>query len=497
MAKPEHVAPKPADLEQKVAEYMDLRSASKSPKKQLAILEWLRALEPALRKRLRYPNGGGLFDPESEMASARRDFVFSLFAKEDRVFWTQHDPAAFPWIPNTTLGDAWDPALRAIEATTKQWRAKPGRARPDYTEAKRQIEALAERHPTYQRDAAQVLAVIALREGQPKQVFARIGIKPGDVPRDFALFAGAAYLALGDVTRAEACYSGSVVNQGYLAEARGDFATAHRLYQEGLEASWYAVRPYAKLRLTRLEQKLGKREIARLRTSEHAGKIVLHTPADFHAQFPAIAVALREVLGVKRKPQPMAEAEIEEIRVATRRHGDRGGVALPESAKTILRYDRNFTLFAGAPPLLGPLWTSSKKIIPSVDIEKLVRRAVKHDDSTGLRALARLPKDVPRWNDAADLPACIALASPGDQELFLYIGAPDANGEYPLARFDDQPELWISEASLIHLVLERAKDVVHCSSDFGVLVKAAKKRNAKHREGWSKHPDVQAVLEAL
>lgn len=497
MAKDERAAPKRADLEEKVAKYMDLRSESGSPEKQLAILEWLAALEPALRKKLRYPNGGGSFDPESEMPSVRLSIVLSRFAKEDRLFWAQHDPAAFPWIPNTTYGDAWDPCLRAIEAAKKRWRATKSPSRPDYAEAKRMLKAIwADEQSPYRRDVAQVLAVIALREGQPKQVFAAIGIEQGEIPREHALFAGAAYLALGDLDRAEACYSGSVVNRGYLAELRGDFATADRSYREGLQASWYAVRPYAELRVARLEQRLGKRELERLREGDQVGKIVLQGPADFHAQFPAIAAAVRKSLGISRKPKPLSEAAIDKLRIATNRHGDTKWAPLPESVKTILRHDRNFTLFEDGAPLLEPLWTSSKKV-PSVNVEKLVRRAVKHDDSTGLRALWRLPKDVPVWNDAADLPACIGLSSPGDQALFLYVGVPDASGEYPLARFDDQPELWISNASLIHFVLELAKDVVHCTSTFARPLAAAKKRNAKYREGWSKHPDVQAVLETI
>ncbi len=483
-------SPKLADLKQKVAEYMELES----PAKRLAILEWLAALEPALRKRLRYPNGGGLFVPESEMGLRRFEIALSLFAKEDRVYWAQHDPAAFPFIPNTTLGDAWDPSQRAIEAATKRWRAKTDGAPPDYAEAKRLLEeTAADKHSRFLREATQVLAVIALREDQPQQVFARIGVKQGDIPVEHALYAGAAYLALGDTNRAEACYTGSDVNRGFLAEQRGDFATADRLYRAGLEASWWAVRPYAKLRLARLEQRLGKRELERLRADDAGDKIVVEKPADFHARFPAIAEALRADLGIKSKKQPMSDAEIAKIRIATKRHGVEESVELPESAKTILRYDRNFTVFEGATPLFEPLLRERKAPVPSVDVEKLVRAALKHDDTTGLRALAKLPKEVPVWNDADDLPACIRLASPGDQELFLYTGVPDAHGELPIARFDDQPELWISAASLIHYVLEEAKTVVHCTIDFASLLKAAKKRNAKHREAFSDHPQVTAT----
>ncbi|MBJ6761782.1 DUF5066 family protein [Myxococcaceae bacterium JPH2] len=480
-------SPQLADLKKKVAEYMALES----PTKRLAILEWLAALEPALRKRLRYPNGGGPFVPESEMGLRRLEIALSLFAKADRLYWAQHDPAAFPFIPNTTLGEAWDPARRAIEAATKRWRAKTEGSRPDYAEAKRLLEAVvADAHSHFLREATQVLAVIALREDQPKQVFARIGVKQGAIPVEYALFAGAAYLALGDTKRAEACYTGSDVNRGFLAEQRGDFATADRLYRAGLEASWYAVRPYAKLRLTRLEQRVSKRELERLRASD---KIVVKKPADFHAQFSAIAEALRAELGITSKKQPLSAAEIAKIRIATKRDGRGESVELPESAKTILRYDRNFTLFAGALPLFEPLLRERKAPVSSVDVEKLVRAAVKHDDTTGLRALAKLPKDVPVWNSADDLPACIKLASPGDQELFLYTGAPDAHGEYPIARFDDQPELWLSAASLIHYVLEEAKAVVHCTIDFASLLKAAKKRNAKHKETFSTHPQVTAA----
>lgn len=483
-------SPKLADLKLKIAEYMKLES----PTKRLAILEWLAALEPALRARLRYPNGGGRFAPESEMGLRRFEIALSLFAKEDRSYWAQHDPAAFPFIPNTTVGEAWGPSQRAIEAATKSWRAKTGRARPDYAEAKRLLEATAaDEHSHFRRDATQVLAVIALREGQPKQVFARIGMKPGEISVEWALHAGAAYFALGDTKRAEACYAGSDVNRGFLAEQRGDFAKADRLYREGLEAGWWAVRPYAKLRLARLEQRVGKRVLERLRADDAGDRIVVEELADFHAQFPAIAEALRADLGITRKRRPLSEAEIAKIRIATKRHGAGESAPLPESAKTILRYDRNFTLFEGAEPLFEPLLRERQKQVPSVDVEKLVRVALKHDDTTGLRALAKLPKDVPVWNDADDLPACIELASPGDQALFVYTGAPDAHGEYPIARFDDQPEVWISAASLIHYVLEEAKTVVHCTIDFASLLKAAKKRNAKHKETFSTHPRVTAA----
>lgn len=487
-------SPKPTVIKAKIAEYMEL----KSPAKQLAILDWLAALEPALRKQMRYPKGGGLFDLESQTANTRFILALSLFAKQDRIYWATHDPAAFPWIPNTTFGVAMHPSYLAIEAATKKWKPKKVRARPNYAEVTRQLEAFlaSELYSLYHRDVTEVLAVIALRQGKPKQVFARLGIEQGVIPSDMALYAGAAYTALGDVERACACYKGINVNMGYLAEARGDFALADRLYREGLAASWLAMRPYAKLRLSRLEQRLGKRELERLRAADTQVKIVVRTPADFHAQFQAIADALRRKLGISRKKQPMSDSEIAKIRIETKRHSESKSIELPKSAKTILRYDRNFVLFKNATPLLQPLLVKMK-VVPSVNVEKLVRTAAKLDDSTGIRELSRLPKEIPLWNTDADLPACIELASPGDQMLLLYMGEPDANGEYPIARFDNQPELWISEASLIQVVLTETKELVHCGFEFAPLVKDARKRNAKHREGWSQHRDVTAILKKI
>jgi hypothetical protein len=81
------------------------------------------------------------------------------------------------------------------------------------------------------------------------------------------------------------------------------------------------------------------------------------------------------------------------------------------------------------------------------------------------------------------------------QNLFLYMGVPDDKGEYPLARFDDQPELWVSEASLVHYVVHMAEEVVDCAFDFGPFLARAKKRNRKHRETFSKHSKVATILE--
>jgi hypothetical protein len=50
---------------------------------------------------------------------------------------------------------------------------------------------------------------------------------------------------------------------------------------------------------------------------------------------------------------------------------------------------------------------------------------------------------------------------------------------------------------LIHYVIAHALDVVDCRFDFNPLLWKAQKRNQRHREGWSTHAKVAAVLTRL
>jgi len=107
----------------------------------------------------------------------------------------------------------------------------------------------------------------------------------------------------------------------------------------------------------------------------------------------------------------------------------------------------------------------------------------------------KLPASKSVWNDDPTLPACIALSNPGVQRVFLYMGTPDEDGEYPVARADDQPENWISAASLVDHILEAAGAIVHCTVKVGARLDRARKRNRQHHEALSKHVDVEALLD--
>jgi len=107
----------------------------------------------------------------------------------------------------------------------------------------------------------------------------------------------------------------------------------------------------------------------------------------------------------------------------------------------------------------------------------------------------KLPASKSVWNDDPTLPACIALSNPGVQRVFLYMGTPDEDGEYPVARADDQPENWISAASLVDHILEAAGAIVHCTVKVGARLDRARKRNRQHHEALSKHVDVETLLD--
>ena len=285
-------------------------------------------------------------------------------------------------------------------------------------------------------------------------------------------------------------------NQGYLCERQGKPEQAISWYREALE--WDPTDGYALRRRAAAEAQAGRTP---------APVIKLRKPSDFHATFAQIASALRGIHGCKTAPRPVPEAALSQLRIAKRRvnRDAQPGVELPESVKTILRFDRGFALWDDDIPLLrsivGALGTRSaaKHMIPSADIDRLVRTEYVPRD---MEALSKLPKSVPVWNDDPDLPACIPLhENPhGEQLLFLYVGEADASGEYPIARYEDQPELWIAEASLIHLVVSEAINAgvrIECSFKFEPMLKQAEKRNAIYDERLSNHPRVQTVWDSL
>jgi tetratricopeptide (TPR) repeat protein len=280
-------------------------------------------------------------------------------------------------------------------------------------------------------------------------------------------------------------------NQGYLYEQKGEPEEALSCYRAVL-----AREPqdgYARRRLAAAEAMAGRTAPAVIR---------LRKPSDFHAKFQEIAGALCEIHGRKDARRPIPEAVLGKLRLARRRvtQGKNArsseAVRLPESVKTILRHDRHFSLWKGTRPLLHGIVraVSGRSPVPSLDIDLLVR----NDKWSRLAALKKLPKHVPVWNDDTDLPACIPLPAPGEQLLFLYMGEADENGEYPIARYASEPELWVAEASLIDLVVNEAISAgvrIECAFEFEILQRKAKKRNAKHCEQLSDHPLVKAIVD--
>jgi hypothetical protein len=280
-------------------------------------------------------------------------------------------------------------------------------------------------------------------------------------------------------------------NEGYLYEQQGEPERALSCYREVLRCEpqdGYALR---------------RRAAAEAQAGRTAPSIIkLRKPSDFHAKFEQIASALCEIHGRKQARRPVPEVVLGKLRLAKRRvmrgKNARASVAvkLPESVKTILRHDRNFALWKGTRPLLHCIVQAlgGRSPVPSLNIDLLVR----NDKWSRLPALKKLPKHVPVWNDDADLPACIPLPAPGEQLLFLYVGEADENGEYPIARYAGEPELWVAEASLIDLVVNEAMNTgvrIECAFEFETLQRSAQKRNAMHREQLSDHPLVKAIVE--
>lgn len=280
-----------------------------------------------------------------------------------------------------------------------------------------------------------------------------------------------AYLALGkddaakDALRIDSQRGDSPTDRGFIAELDGDREAAIAAYLDRLETSLDIWRNYSAFRLKRLN--VSAKELAPIKAqrdaARNAGKIVISSTRDFHAKFNELADAIREDQKSSAPRRPMTDAEMTELRLPTLRHGSSPLVAVPRSMATILKYDRDFRLFAGAQPLLSPG--------KPVEIEKLVRKDFR----------IKLAANKPVWNDDPTLPACIGLSNPGDQRVFLYMGTPDEEGEYPVARYDDQPEVWISAASLIHHVLEAADAFVHCTFEFKKKLASARKRNTARR----------------
>jgi hypothetical protein len=422
------------------------------------------------------------------------------FRRADALYWAGHDPTE---VPVQSTMSAWSSATRAAihRAGRRNHKVSRRAAEPDFSPTRAALDlVLANDEPGYGREVRVMLVAIALREHDPDtaiRLCKKVAREGGDVSSELAWAHQQNGSRKGIIkSLAPRVARMSTVDAGYTAELQGDDATASARYLEMLA---YPVGPFdhviriwqsfSRARLRRLETRLGKQTIAGEKAAQsharNAGKIVIASVAEFHARFHEIAAAIRKREKIEEHVRPMSEAAIAKLRLPVSRSSRKPTVPVPPSIATILRTDRNFRVSADARPLLGQL--------KSLSIEKLVRSAVRTDEN-GLARLAKLPAKIPVWTDAHGMPACLSLASPGDQALLLYMGVRDKDGEYPLARFDDQPELWISDASLVHYLLNACSSVVTCNIDFEKATHAARKRNARFREGWSDRAEVAAIL---
>jgi hypothetical protein len=460
------------------------------PAAKLAQLAKLEALPPAVKKQLKTKPGAPALRFESERVRLHLQLGIEEFVKADAEYWQHRDASAVP--DQFEGGDASASVEAALRRASRMGppRASKRATKTDFTRAREALMYVVAqgKEPGYLEEAQQVLASIALREAKPREAIKWCK----SIERHHAAPRMAwAFEQLGDQKQTAAWLAqGSPTHRALRAELVGDDDTAIRTYLESIATRASRWQAYAKLRLRKMEARLGKAAIARVKKAlaeakKGDAKITIASIDDFHTRFADIAAAIRKKRGITQKPTPMSDAAIAKLHLPTSRRSAKPTVPVPKSVRTILRTDKNFCLWKNATPLLAAM--------KPVDVEKLVRKALRGED-TGLGPLARLPASVPVWTEAPQMPACIWLANAGDQELFLYMGVADADGEYPVARFDDQPELWISDASLVHYILGAAKDVVRCKIDLEKAKKAAQKRNARYREGWSAHPKVRAVL---
>jgi tetratricopeptide (TPR) repeat protein len=220
--------------------------------------------------------------------------------------------------------------------------------------------------------------------------------------------------------------------------------------------------------------------------------IEIDSARGFYEKFPAIAEALAALKKVQTKRKPSSKIKVSNLSFA-RFRGARGAVPAPESIKAILRWDGRFSLW-GKPKCFQTILRGIQTgYVPSQTVSQAL------SDSMSARDRKKIPADVSLWNDEPSMPALIELDTDGDQRAYLYMGEPDEDGEYPIARFDDEPCVWIVHASLIHAVVEYAKSEgvrIECVIDFEEKLARAKERNRRFEEKEALSEEGRRLLES-
>ncbi|TNE44127.1 MAG: DUF5066 family protein [Deltaproteobacteria bacterium] len=217
--------------------------------------------------------------------------------------------------------------------------------------------------------------------------------------------------------------------------------------------------------------------------------LTLKHPTDFYKHFGTIAPEVNQ----NQEPLPMSDEEIDKIQLTRWRNGAEA-VDVPPSVRTVLRYDRNFTLWGGQ-PLLASLFRSEAPVVPSATIDEPLRWTLGP-------MFDGLPEDVPVWTSSHPMPGLHRITHGGDQWVYLYIGEPDELGEYPIARYDTQPEVWISNGSFIDYVVsamlyfKASFDITYCMDTQAAQAQA---RNVVYtqQEWWDTNPQLKAYMDAF
>jgi hypothetical protein len=170
-----------------------------------------------------------------------------------------------------------------------------------------------------------------------------------------------------------------------------------------------------------------------------------------------------------KRPVPMAPEAIDRLRMQRERGSRKATVPLPPSLKALLAYD------------------SKLQIRGRAMFECLDKTLLK---STTMTDVFRASRIAPAYKDLkksaeADMPALIELPLGSDQRVFVYVATPDADGEYPILRWDDEPCIWISSGCL--------QDEVCGLSDAGATKR--KERAEKAVAKWLKREPEQRFYE--
>jgi tetratricopeptide (TPR) repeat protein len=476
-----------------------------SAEKALRLVNELESVDLPFRRRLAEVG----FDGEKERACFHTQLGEAAFREQERRYWARIDRSVLPNMSMPIYMYSYDAVNRAMQSPGV--RAKTAGARADYREAIRELERAVRLAPDGEEDDAPLmLAVIAIRR-EDYSAAAR-WLAPLTRAKDQGIGLASFLMA---VVR---CFEGKwgeaearlrkmgkrsrtgLTNLAFVEWNRGNDAKAIDLLGRTLQLA--PGNGYAKFHLQRLERKTSTSRDATMASKQVAARvrqlsqrITIRNARDFYSKVGEIGEALRLRHNISAAPSPLPEAEIARIRIAKLRNRTTTSCPLPESAKAILRHDRNFRLWGRQAPLLRLLLAARRPVVPSADIDRIVRTQV--DDERVRRALNKLPKALPVWNDDKELPACVEIATPGDQHVFLYTGEPDSQGEFPIARFDPEPCVWITNASLIHLVIEAAIEEgikIDCSIDFQAELDKAVRRNRHHKEAWKQDPRVAQLV---